>query len=177
MKLSVGIRKHGFRKWYERELLRSHAHMALTFVCMVGLIGAFEAASEFRSWTDQAFDLLAVDAFSGDSIPVHLLTKEAFELYFRHLKPDGVLAVHITNRYLDLRPVIKTAADHFKRPVRIVDFDGDTARGLFRSRWAIIAADDTFFCHQGFEESKLLADRPGFKAWLDDYSSLFAVLM
>lgn len=65
MKLSVGIRKHGFRKWYERELLRSHAHMALTFVCMVGLIGAFEAASEFRSWTDQAFDLLAVLVCGG----------------------------------------------------------------------------------------------------------------
>ena len=125
----------------------------------------------------QQFDVLIVDAFSGDSVPIHLLTRQAFELYFRHLKPDGVLAVHITNRYLDLRPVIKTAADHFKRPVRIVDFDGDAERGLFRSRWAIIAADDTFFCNQGFEDSRLLADRPGFKAWMDDYSSLFAVLM
>ena len=125
----------------------------------------------------QQFDVLIVDAFSGDSVPIHLLTRQAFELYFHHLKPDGVLAVHITNRYLDLRPVIKTAADHFKRPVRIVDFDGDAERGLFRSRWAIIAADDTFFCNQGFEDSRLLADRPGFKAWMDDYSSLFAVLM
>jgi predicted Zn finger-like uncharacterized protein len=65
MKLGAGIRKHGFRKWYERELLRSHAHMALTFVCMVGLIGAFEAASKFRSWADQAFDLLAVLVCGG----------------------------------------------------------------------------------------------------------------
>ncbi len=136
-----------------------------------------DARLQLERETPQQFDVLIVDAFSGDSVPIHLLTRQAFELYFRHLKPDGVLAVHITNRYLDLRPVIKTAADHFKRPVRIVDFDGDAERGLFRSRWAIIAADDTFFCHQGFEESKLLADRPGFKAWLDDYSSLFAVLM
>ncbi len=125
----------------------------------------------------QRFDVLIIDAFSGDSVPIHLLTRQAFELYFRHLKPDGVLAVHITNRYLDLRPVIKTATDHFKRPARIVDFDGDAERGLFRSRWAIIAPDDTFFCHPGFEESKLLPDRLGFKPWMDDYSSLFAVLM
>ena len=52
------------------------------------------------------FDVLAVDAFSSDSIPVHLLTLEAMELYFRHLRPDGVLAVHISNRYLDLAPVL-----------------------------------------------------------------------
>lgn len=136
-----------------------------------------DARLQLEREAPQQFDVLIVDAFSGDSVPIHLLTRQAFELYFRHLKPDGVLAVHITNRYLDLRPVIKTAADHFKRPVRIVDFDGDTARGLFRSRWAIIAADDTFFCHEGFEDSRLLPDRPGFKAWLDDYSSLFAVLM
>ena len=52
------------------------------------------------------FDVLAVDAFSGDAIPVHLLTSEAMDLYFRHLRPDGILAVHISNRYLDLVPVL-----------------------------------------------------------------------
>jgi hypothetical protein len=60
MKLSAGISKHGFRKWYERELLRSHAHMALTFVCMVGVLAAFEAASRYRSWMDQAVDVAAI---------------------------------------------------------------------------------------------------------------------
>lgn len=136
-----------------------------------------DARLQLEHETPQQFDVLVIDAFSGDSVPIHLLTRQAFALYFRHLKPDGVLAVHITNRYLDLRPVIKTAADHFQRPARIVDFDGDNARGLFRSRWAILAADDAFFCHDGFADAKLLADRPGFKAWMDDYSSLFAVLM
>ena len=125
----------------------------------------------------QQFDVLVVDAFSGDSVPIHLLTRQAFELYFRHLKPDGVLAVHITNRFLDLRPVIKTAADYLGRPARIIDYDGDRERDIFRSRWAIIAQDDTFFRHDGFADAKLLADRPGFKPWQDDYSSLFAVLM
>ena len=57
MKLAEGIRKHGFRKWYERELLQGHAHLALTFVCMVGVFAAFEAATTFRSWGDQLADL------------------------------------------------------------------------------------------------------------------------
>ena len=52
------------------------------------------------------FDVLAVDAFSSDSIPVHLLTSQAMALYFRHLSPDGILAVHISNHYLDLEPVL-----------------------------------------------------------------------
>ena len=68
MKLAAGIRKHGFRKWYERELLRSHAHMALTFVCMVGLLAAFEAASRFKSWGDQAIDLAAVVICGGGGL-------------------------------------------------------------------------------------------------------------
>ena len=58
----------------------------------------------------QDFDVLAVDAFSGDSIPVHLLTREAFALYFYHLKPDGVLAVHVSNKHLDLKPVVALGA-------------------------------------------------------------------
>jgi hypothetical protein len=54
----------------------------------------------------QQFDLLVVDAFSSDSIPAHLLTRECHQLYWEHLKPDGILAIHISNRYLDLRPVL-----------------------------------------------------------------------
>ena len=65
MKIATGIRKHGFKKWYERELLRSHAHMALTFLCMVGAIAAFEAASQFRNWTDQLIDFVAIALCGG----------------------------------------------------------------------------------------------------------------
>ena len=60
MKMAAGIRKHGFRKWYERELLRSHAHMALTFICMIGVLAAFEAASKYRGWVDQVIDVAAI---------------------------------------------------------------------------------------------------------------------
>lgn len=60
MKLAEGIRRHGFRKWYERELLQSHAHLALTFLCVIGVFAAFEAITRFRSVADQATDVLAL---------------------------------------------------------------------------------------------------------------------
>ncbi len=62
----------------------------------------------------QDFDVLILDAFSSDSIPVHLIDREAFDIYLQHLAPNGILAVHITNRHLDLLPVVWTLADHFK---------------------------------------------------------------
>ena len=58
----------------------------------------------------QQFDMLVIDAFAGDAIPVHLLTREAFDIYWRHLKPDGVLAVHISNQYLNLAPIVSLDA-------------------------------------------------------------------
>lgn len=60
MKLADGIRKHGFRKWYERELMQSHVHLLLTFLCAVGLFVAFEALGRFRSFSDQLTDILAI---------------------------------------------------------------------------------------------------------------------
>jgi len=65
LKLAAGIRKHGFRKWYERELTRSHAHMALTFICLIGVLAAFESASKHRGWVDQAIDVVAIFVCGG----------------------------------------------------------------------------------------------------------------
>jgi hypothetical protein len=65
VQLIDGIRRHGFRKWYERELLQSHAHLALTFLCAVGLLGAFDAAMQFTSWADRVTDALAVVISGG----------------------------------------------------------------------------------------------------------------
>ena len=73
------------------------------------------------------FDILAVDAFSSDAIPVHLLTREAIQLYFRHLKPEGVLALHISNRYLDLKPVCEGGAEAVGRQAWVVEDEGDEA--------------------------------------------------
>src|SRR5262249_20328126 len=86
----------------------------------------------------QDFDVLIVDAFSGDSIPVHLLTREAFELYFRHLKPDGVLAVHISNQYLDLQPVATAAAHQFGKEAVIVNHEADDSKGVYPATWILV---------------------------------------
>ena len=66
-----------------------------------------------ESEPSQQFDILIMDAFSGDSVPVHLITREALATYFRHLKPGGILAINTTNRYLDLNPVVERGASAF----------------------------------------------------------------
>jgi hypothetical protein len=124
----------------------------------------------------QRFDVLVVDAFSGDSVPIHLLTQEAFAQYFRHLKADGVLVVHITNRFLDLRPVMKTAANHFGKEVRLVDFEGNSKKLVLRSRWALISADAAWFKDPRLASATSIADPIGFQPWKDDYSSIFSIL-
>ncbi|PYX90777.1 MAG: hypothetical protein DMG68_00535, partial [Acidobacteria bacterium] len=90
----------------------------------------------------QQFDLLAVDAFSGDSIPVHLLTREAFALYFRHLKADGVLAVHISNRFLDLQPVVEAGAAAFTKQAWLIENDSQKSEGVYSSTWVLIGNRD-----------------------------------
>jgi ABC-type nickel/cobalt efflux system permease component RcnA len=65
VELDQGIRQHGFRKWYERELLQSHAHLVLTFLCTVGMLGAFEAMREAPSAADRMFDVFAIVLCGG----------------------------------------------------------------------------------------------------------------
>jgi hypothetical protein len=84
----------------------------------------------------QDFDLLVLDAFSSDAIPVHLLTKEACELYLRHLKPNGIIAVHISNHYLDLEPVVVNLAKHFGFRLALIDFEDDLQVSLKARRSA-----------------------------------------
>ena len=124
----------------------------------------------------QQLDVLVVDAFSGDSVPIHLLTYEAFAQYFRHLKPQGVLAVHITNRFLDLRPVVKTAADHFQKEVRLVDAVGQPEKLVLRSRWALISSDQAFFQNPLLGGATNISPQANFRPWKDDYSSIVAVM-
>ena len=124
----------------------------------------------------QQFDVLVVDAFSGDSVPIHLLTYEAFAQYFRHLKPNGVLAVHITNRFLDLQPVVKTAADHFAKDVKMVHADGIPEKLVLRSNWALISSDPEFFKHPALNSAVRIRAQPSFRPWKDDYSSIVSVM-
>jgi hypothetical protein len=126
----------------------------------------------------QNFDLLAIDAFSGDSIPTHLLTIEAMSAYLRHLKSDGVLAVHITNRYLDLRPVVAAAAQQLGMTALIVDLDPEEGDAFCRhSVWALIAQPEpaTRLLKQ-INNAETLAPRPGFAVWTDGFSNLLGIL-
>ena len=96
------------------------------------------------------FDVLAVDAFSSDAIPVHLLTKEAMQLYFRHLRPDGVLAVHISNRYLDLQPVVEGEAQSLGKLTRTFDTDEDESVDVFCATWVLVFAPAAGFAPPEF---------------------------
>jgi hypothetical protein len=132
----------------------------------------------------QNFDFLIMDAFSSDAVPVHLLTKEAFEIYQRHLKPDGVILVNISNRYLNLRPVVENAAKAFNFQVHHIDSeDGDdedeeAAWWLYASSWMILSKNQEFMNRDAlrYAASPPVKDQNDVPLWTDDYSSMFRVL-
>jgi hypothetical protein len=123
-------------------------------------------------------DVLAVDAFSGDSVPVHLLTKEAMELYWRHLNPSGILAVHISNRYLDLEGVVETGAKATgKVALEFSDEREESDEVCYASTWILVMNEATRAAHQ----DHLMAGTPfnapeGFRIWTDSFSNLIGVL-
>ncbi len=137
-----------------------------------------DARLSLEQESPQGFDLLAVDAFSGDSIPVHLLTREAFELYFRHLKPDGLLAVHVSNQYLNLAPVVQGAAAFLGKHSVIVNSPDDHANGIYRASWVLISNQNNSREQNDIEGVGELPARndKNFVLWTDDYNSLFKIL-
>ena len=126
---------------------------------------------------DQNFDILALDAFSSDAIPVHLLTVEAFRAYLRHLKPGGILAVHISNRYLELVPVVQQAARSIGLEIRQVENDDDDDAGVYRSDWMLLSASPAAFEGKFVREgAEKLESEPNVRLWTDDYSDLYRIL-
>lgn len=125
----------------------------------------------------QNFDVLMMDAFSGDSVPVHLLTEEAFALYFRHLKENGVLVVNVTNRHLDLKPVIGRAADAFGKEAIVVSSKDDLKSLFFSSDWVLVTGHREFLENPLIKKAGKRFNVPrGFRIWTDDYSSLYHIL-
>jgi SAM-dependent methyltransferase len=122
------------------------------------------------------FDVLAVDAFSSDSIPVHLLTFEAIKLYFRHLRPDGVLAVHISNRYLDLAPVLAGETRATGKIARVVDTDDDDTQDVFGATWVLLTSPASGFHGEELRNSTEIGSPRTVRLWTDDYSNLFRIL-
>jgi SAM-dependent methyltransferase len=123
------------------------------------------------------FDLLAVDAFSGDAIPVHLLTREAMALYWRHLRPDGVLAVHVSNRYLGLGPVVALAAGESGKKAMMVSNDEDEDTEVAASDWVLVTSRPGFFDQPAIKAATgPINPVPGLRPWTDDYSNLYRIL-
>ena len=127
----------------------------------------------------QQFDLLALDAFSSDAIPVHLLTKEAFELYQRHLNPNGIIAVHVSNHYLNLEPVVVNLARHFQFRLASIDYEEtDEAWWAYPSTWILLTRDETILNSPPIREATSEIDTNSLKGplWTDDFASLFQIL-
>jgi len=122
------------------------------------------------------FDVLAVDAFSSESIPVHLLTREALELYFRHLKPDGILAVNISNRFIDLQPLVDGQCRALGKTDRLVDSDDDDSQDLFPAMWMLATSPANGFDKLILDSSTEIKPGRRIKLWTDDYSNLFQLL-
>jgi len=129
----------------------------------------------------QGFDVLAVDAFSSDAIPVHLITREALQTYLRHMKPDGIVAFHVSNRFLDLIPVVARLAKELDVHAALISDDpADDEDNVLKSRsdWVLVSRDAgalkaPAIVEAGAEPAK---DHPGWRTWTDDYSNLVQIL-
>lgn len=130
-------------------------------------------------WLEQSqplYDVLAVDAFSGDSIPVHLITREAFELYKKQLRPGGVLAVHISNRHLDLTPVVASLASDLGMTAASVVNENSEESLAYKSLWILLSSDREFFSGIAEEELVTILDPATGHSWTDEYSNLLGIL-
>ncbi|MGO4879829.1 MAG: fused MFS/spermidine synthase [Bryobacteraceae bacterium] len=167
-----------FRFYEINPLVLRLAHSEFTYlsICKARLnVTMGDARLSLEREAPQDFDVLAVDAFSSDAIPVHLLTREAFLLYFRHLRADGVLAVHVSNSHLDLRPVVALAAAALGKTARVVD-TGDEDNDVFGSTWVLVASCKSIFEKPLLRTAVAAPASRQIRMWTDDYSNLFRIL-
>jgi SAM-dependent methyltransferase len=122
----------------------------------------------------QRFDVLVIDAFSGDAIPMHLLTREAFALYARHLADDGVLVVNVSNRYLNLAPVVKQSAATIDMEARVVDTVGDATRIYYGATWVLATRAAALFSRGSLGVARPIEQT--LPVWTDDFSSIYRVI-
>ena len=129
--------------------------------------------------TPQGFDVLAVDAFSSDAIPVHLITREALGVYLGHVKPDGIVAFHVSNRFLELAPVVaRLAAEHGAHAVLVEDDPDESDATRSHSDWVLVSRDPRALAHEEIAAAGAapVEDRPEWRTWTDDYSNLVQIL-
>jgi hypothetical protein len=149
--------------------------------------------AQLRNEGPQEFDILAMDAFLSDSIPVHLVTLEAFELYLQHLSPNGRLAVNISNRYLDLTGLMFKVADHFGMHAVVIHNKKTKTHHNYGASWVVFSRDEAHIkdyrrqvsmrrsrmrlkpdgVYTVYPDEYDWSDAP---VWTDDFSDLFSVL-
>ena len=136
-----------------------------------------DARLSLETEPSQNFDLLIMDAFSGDAIPAHLLTREAFQIYWRHLKPNGVLAVHVSNRFLDVGPVVALQADRDNKQALMFSYAGNEENDESASDWVLVTSRPGFFGRSDMARAgQKITPIPGLRLWTDDYSNLYRIL-
>jgi hypothetical protein len=125
----------------------------------------------------QNFNVLVVDAFSGDAIPLHLLTAEALALYRRHLAPGGIIAFHISNQHVDLEPAVALLAQSAGMKAMRVSSQANDERGEFSAHWVLVTDNVDFFDQSPVAvQARPPILKPGLRLWTDDYSSLLPLL-
>ncbi len=141
--------------------------------------GRISMERELKEQGSRNFDILVIDAFSGDGIPIHLLTKEAFELYFQHLNSDGILAIHITNRHIDLKPLVYNMGKKFNMDTVFIKKSRKRSNGFKGTTWVLISNNQKFMQHPrvlanvdpwptSVQEKEII--------WTDNYSNLVELL-
>jgi len=124
----------------------------------------------------QRYHVLAIDAFSSDAIPVHLITREAMGIYLKHIAEDGVIAFHVTNRFLKLAPVVKQIADTYGLHSALITDDegeGDASR----TDWVLVTKNKRFLEHPVIENNtSAINEIPRLRLWTDDFNNLLRIL-
>lgn len=124
----------------------------------------------------QRYDVIAVDAFSSDSIPVHLITREAMAVYLKHLQPGGVIAFHVTNRFLRLAPVVKAIAGEYGLQTALVSDEAETS-DLAKTDWVLVTRNKHLLSRKEIAAATSPVETiPGLTIWTDDYNNLFRIL-
>ncbi len=122
------------------------------------------------------YDVLAIDAFSSDSIPVHLITREAMAVYLRHVVPSGVIAFHVTNRFLQLAPVVQEIANSYNLKTALVADEAETS-DLARTDWVLVTRDRTMLQADSIAKAtEPIEPIAGLQVWTDDFNNLFRIL-
>ena len=123
----------------------------------------------------QKFDLLSVDAFSSDAIPMHLMTREALRAYRRHITPEGVIVFNVTNRFIRLAPLVKVIAE--AEGMTAISITDEPSEDIYSgTEYVLVSANPKFIADARYADAAKIEPIPGLKPWTDDFNNLFDVL-